>query len=161
MAVAYASVDTMLSIEPGIGSLSDLTSATIVDAFATPAEALVNAKIAKMYSVPVSGTVPLLIAVSNDITLYHILSRRVFTAQRLKNSTWPDRFKEALDILDMIASGQISLVNSDGSLVAAATDRMDIRSNTDGYQQTFHEGPRGTHVQDENKINDLLDNRDL
>ncbi len=161
MALQYTSVNRIYDLEPMIGSVTTLTSSQILTAFAEPAEARMNAVLARNYTVPVDGTVPILQSLADDISVYFILAKRIFPAQRLKDSAWPDRFKEALTVLDDIGSGKTILVNSAGTLIGARTDIADVKSNTSGYQSTFHEGADVDQVQDPDKIDDLLDARDL
>lgn len=154
MSLNYASVDTILQIEPDIGSIAALTSAQIVNGFAQAAEALIDAKIAQLYSVPVSPAPNLLVALANGISIYYILSRRVFTSQQLKQSTWPDRFKEDLATLDDIAAGKIQLVDGSGTLITGS-DAAVAQSNTKGYRPSFDEGNPRDWWQDGNKLDDI------
>ena len=140
MALTYTSVARVYDLEPMVGSLSDLTSASIVAAFATPAEAEMNARLSRRYEVPVTGTVPLLQAIADDLTVYRILSRRVFTQDQLKNSVWPDKFKESMESLNEIAAGKILLVDNTGTLVGTRATVAAAATNVDTYQPTFHDG---------------------
>ena len=60
MALRYTSVARIYDLEPMIGSLTEITSAILVTAFAEPAEAEMNARLAWLYDVPVSSGVPVL-----------------------------------------------------------------------------------------------------
>jgi phage gp36-like protein len=151
----------MQSILPDIGSITTLTSAHIAT-FAGQGEALINAKIGKSYSLPFTSEIPLLQNLSTDIGLYYLLSRRIYGPERLNASPWPDRYKEALTILDDVAEGKIPLVDSSGSIVGARTDLAKIFSTTMNNEPTFFEG--GTwadQIIDKDKIQDELDKRDL
>ena len=161
MGLRYTSVERIYQVMPQIGSLSDLTSAQIVTVFAEPAEALINAKIVKLYALPINDTVPMLSALADDVAVYRIMSRRIMSQEQLKNSTWPDRFKEALTDLDRIASGEIPLINSADNVLTQRNDMAICTSNTIDYLPTFHEGESETWVQDEEKLDDLLDDRGL
>lgn len=159
MALNYTSVDRIYDIEPMVGSVSDLTSAQIVT-FAEHAEAHVNAKLARSYSVPVAGA-PVLDAISTDLAIYRILSRRIFPQDRLQNSDWPDRFKEAEELLDALASNEVLLPSSDGTIVAQRTDEAEVKTTTEGYHPTMWEGPWTEQIQDADKIDDQSVDRDL
>src|SRR3990172_2218432 len=121
MVLTYTAVERIYDIEPELREVSDLTSAQVVK-FAEDAEAEINGAVARFYVVPVLGGPPLLTAVATDIAIYRILSRRVFTQERMKDSTWPDRFKESRDILAKVASGEFSLVDSVGTIIGGRTD---------------------------------------
>lgn len=161
MALKYTTVSRMLSVLPMIGSVSNLSSSDIVNLFAIPAESIIDGYLVRNYTLPIAGTIPILQALADDISLYRILSRRVFTQEKLQDSVWPDRFKEAEEMLQKIADGEILLVDSNGNLVTARTDLADVRSTKDSYLPTFHEGAAGSHVQDPNKLDDIGDDRDF
>lgn len=161
MALKYTTVSRMLSVLPMVGSVSNLSSSDIVNLFAIPAESIIDGYLIRHYTLPIAGTIPILQALADDISLYRILSRRVFTQEKLQDSVWPDRFKEAEEMLQKIADGEILLVDSNGNLISARTDLADVRSNTDSYLPTFHEGSIGEHIQDPNKMTDIHDDRDF
>jgi len=136
MALTYTSVDRIHTMVPQIGSLSTLTSAQTVE-LAEYGEAELNARIVKMYSVPVSGTVPLLQALATDLATYQVLAKRVFTNERLKDSAWPDRFKEALETADKIGDGDLLLTDENGDVIGANTSTSQLKTTTDGFTPTF------------------------
>ena len=151
----------MLSAEPMIGSLTTITSAHLYQ-FAEDAEAIINGRIARNYDVSSFASVPTqLVALATDLALYNVLAKRVFTQERLQASTWPNLFKEANVEVKAIADGEMLLTNSLGALIAARTEVAELDSNTQTYLQTFHEGPIGSEVQDKDKIDDLLSDREL
>lgn len=159
--VSYTTIGIMQSILPDIGSITTLTSAHIA-VFAGQGEALINAKISKAYSLPLTAEVPLLQGLSTDIALYYLLSRRIYGPERLNASPWPDRFKEAMVILDDVGAGKIALVTSSGAILGARTDIAEVFSTTMGYEPTFFEGGQwGDQIIDKDKITDELDKRDI
>tara|TARA_Y100000310_G_scaffold171492_2_gene171694 strand:+ start:8002 stop:8508 length:507 start_codon:yes stop_codon:yes gene_type:complete len=139
MALSYTDVDRIHNMVPQIGSLTSLTSAQTVE-LAEYGEAELNARIVKMYSVPVSGVIPLLQSLATDMAVYNVLAKRVFTNERLKDSVWPDRFKDALEVADRIAEGEITLVDSAGNIIGANTSTSELKTTTDGYTPTFTDG---------------------
>lgn len=155
----YTSVDRVLEQEPMLGSVTTLTSAHMFT-FVQDAEAEVDATIALRYAVPVTGEPPILRTVATDLAIYRIL-RRFYTQERLKDSVWPQAFKEARDTLKMLAEGSKLLVDTSGTLIAARSDVDEVWSSTEAYHPTFHEGPRGSHIVDEDKLEDIADERDL
>jgi len=158
----YTNETRVYDLEPMIGSLSDLTSAQLVSAFINPAEAEMNSRLSRRYTVPVPGTIPLLQAIADDLSVYRALSRRVFSQDQLKESAWPDRFKESMDVLNEIASGKIFLVDSAGAIIATKTNVANAQTNNMTYQSTFHEGGSwADQIKDKDKTDDLLDDRDL
>ena len=147
----YTSVDEIKDACPLIGSVTTITSATIAR-FAVAAEAIVNAKLSTLYTVPVSGA-PVLAVISTDITVYRIL-RRVFTQEQMNKSAWVDSYKEADELLDKIASGEVALVLDDGTVVTESSAGQPW-SNTLSYDQTLNEGPLENMQVDQLKL-DLL-----
>ena len=160
MTVNYTSVGNLFTVLPSLKTgVSDLTSADMVR-FIEDAENEIHGKLAKFYTVPVVSA-PLLETIATDIALYRILSRRIFTQSNLKDSVWPDRYKEAIDLLDSIAAGDVTMVDSGGTVVPDITTHAEVWSDKTGYLPTFHEGGRTEQVVDPQKLEDIEDERDL
>jgi phage gp36-like protein len=159
MALSYTSVDRMLEAFPRLGEISAITSAQLYT-YAGDAEALVNARVANRYTVPVSGQPPLLVTLTTDLAVYRVLALRVFTSERMNESMWPDRYKESSALLDQIASGDIPLVTTSGDLVGenGALDG-EVWSSKMAYIPTFSEAPWSISEIDRDKAKDELDNR--
>ena len=158
----YSSVDRVYDLEPLVGSLSDLSSAQLLSVFIDAAEAEINARLSRRYTVPVPGTIPILQSIADDLSVYRVLSRRMFTQDQLKDSIWPDRFKESLETLDEIASGKVLMVDSGGAVVSTLGNVATAKTNVQAYLPTFHEGGGWLdQIKDPDKVNDLLDERDL
>jgi phage gp36-like protein len=144
-----------------VGSMSAVSSSTLAT-FGDDAEAEINVRLSKLYVVPVPGSPPALVSIATDLLVHRLLSRRTFTQERTKKSEWPDAFaKDAHELLDKLASGEATLVDSAGTLIAARTDVMEVWTNKQNYQPTFDEHGRYDQVQDPDKIDDLEDARDL
>lgn len=160
MAINYTSVDAMFAILPTLKTgVSNLTSGDMAR-FIEDAENEIDARLAKFYTVPVAGC-PMLETIATDIAIYRVLSRRIFTATSLKESPWPDRYKEAVDLLGEIAEGKATLVDSSGSIIAAITTEAEVWSDKQDYLPTFHEGHDTEHIVDPDKLQDIRDDRDL
>tara|TARA_Y100000310_G_scaffold281753_1_gene302473 strand:+ start:1975 stop:2484 length:510 start_codon:yes stop_codon:yes gene_type:complete len=161
VALAYTSFDRITNQVPEIGSITNLSSAQIVE-MGEYAEAEIHTLIAENYSVPVAGTVPLLQKMSTDMACYVILTRRIFTSERLKNSEWPDRFTEARSMAMALGDGSMYLVDSAGALIGTRTDIALLQSTTDGYRQTHAAGvhPFNQRV-DPNRVRDEANDRDF
>jgi len=131
----YTTVSNVLLTVPAIGSMSNMTSSAIAT-FIGYSDAEINARLSGSYTVPVSGTVPVLEVISTDMTVERILSRRAFTGEKANRSDWVDRFKQARELLDTIAQGKTSLLYEDGSRVSEAANSGPWSSTT-GYTPTF------------------------
>ena len=158
--VSYTTVSLMFVTLPDIGSVTTLTSAHLAN-FAGQAESEINAKLARAYSLPFTAEIPLLQTLATDLALYKVLTRRLFTSERLEASPWPDRYKEARETLTWIAAGELPLVDSSGAVLQGRSDIAEVYSTTKNYVPTFWEGPTGDQIQDADKIDDEADRRDL
>ena len=123
--VSYTSIGKMLLVLPDLGSATTLTSAQLFE-FAGQAESEMNAALVKKYALPLSGEVPILTTLATDIAIYKVLTRRLFTPERLAASPWPDRYKEAVAQLEKIAVGDLMLVNASGAAVGDRTDLAEV-----------------------------------
>ena len=160
-ALYYTTVDRMLDAFPRIGEVSAITSAQLCT-YAADAEALVNAHVSQAYTVPVSGTPPLLATLATDLAVYRTLALRIFTSERMNESVWPDRYKESSALLEKIAEGKIPLVNTSGSIIAeSGGNKGEIWSSTSGYLPTFAEIDWRDQLVDPDKVNDELADRGL
>ena len=159
--VSYTSVTDLLELVPEIGSLSAITSAQLFN-FCGQAESLVNAKIVRNYSLPLASIPPLLNTLSTTIAGYYVFSRRLYVgAKQLENSPWPDRFKEAISTLEEIADGKLLLVGGNGAVLTTRTDIALAQSNTMNYIPTMSELDAPNNFIDTDKIDDLLDERNI
>jgi phage gp36-like protein len=152
----YTSVGDVLSLQPQIGSVTTITSA-VVARFIGHADAIINAKLARLYSVPVAGDVPVLGVISADATVYRLLSLRMLNAeQNSKKPEWVNRYKESMDLLEAISKGDLPLVTSSGVEIAVgASGYGEATSNTISYDQTFNEGSMFESWVDDLKLYDL------
>ena len=157
-ALSYTSVEKMLETLPSVGSVTSITSSTLYS-FAWDAETIVNAKLSKLYVVPVVGAPPVLAPISTDIALYRLLTRRIFTQEQLNKSDWPDRYKESMDLLDKIASGEVSLVSSGGAVISGGVITGEPWSNTLNYSPTFQEDSFESSVVDPDKLDSIVNGR--
>ena len=158
MGVTYTTVPRVFDTLPNLKQDTELSSAHVV-IFIEDAEAEMNVKLRANYEVPILGEVPLLTAIATDCSIYRILSRRIFTQERLDESTWPDRYKECKELLDDLADGATTLVDSAGAIISSSTTAARIQSNTSGNHQTFWEGGDFEQNQDADKITDERNRR--
>ena len=158
MGVTYTTVPRVFDTLPNLKQDTELSSAHVV-IFIEDAEAVMNAKLRANYEVPITGEVPLLTTIATDCSIYRILSRRIFTKERLAERPWPDRYKECEQLLDDLADGATTLVDSAGAIISSSTTAARIQSNTSGNHQTFWEGGDFEQNQDADKITDERNRR--
>lgn len=155
--VSYTNVDRILTALPQIGSGSTVGSNTILS-YAEQAESLINVKLGKLYSLPFTSSVPVLTTIATDLAIYNLLSKRIFASQKISENV-VSFFEKAQALLDDIASGELPLMDSDGALVATSNTNMEVWTNNQGYNPTFHEGEWRDMVQDPDKLQDISDDR--
>lgn len=160
MPLNYTSVEKVLVLNASVGSVTTINSA-VISSVAGQAEALVDAKLARLYTVPVAGRPPLLESISSDLTLYRLMSRRMLSGESANDSPWPDRYKEAMELLDQLADGSLTLVSSAGALIPATPGASGMPySNNMNYQATFTEDDMENQVVDPSKLEDIRFARD-
>ena len=153
----YTTVNKLLRTLPMVGSVTSISSADLAS-FIDDADAMINSKLSKLYTVPVSGA-PLLDSLAADIALARLLTRRIFTQEQANNSAWPAEYRKALKTLDEIAKGEMPLLTSSGTVIAATSREGEVWSNTMLYTPTFNEDDPGTNYIDDNKLMEILDDR--
>lgn len=159
--LSYTTVSAMLVLLPNVSSSTNASSAHL-SLFAQDAEGLMNAKLSKTYALPFTFVVPaghVLRSIATDLACYRFLTRRVFTSERANKSEWPDRFREAMDLLDEIVSGGIPLLDSSGGVIPASISQSQIWSNTMNFQPTMTEDSEEVQFVDEDKIRTIRDDR--
>jgi phage gp36-like protein len=157
---SYSTVELVQGMLPRtIGSLTTVTSANIAN-YGGLAEAHINGVLAKAYTLPFTGDIPILTAISTNMTTYYVL-RRLYTQQEPNESDWVENYKTlAMDMLAPIADGTTVLVDSAGTQLAQNSN-SEAWSNTSGYIPTMFEGDPTAMVVDPNKLDDEDDRRDF
>lgn len=161
--VSYTSVSRINSAFPALGSVSNITSAILAQ-FAGDVEAEINARISKKYVLPLTVVCPILTAIATREAIYRtVVQRALIQFPPAQQGQHPMQIQHADDqkLLKALADGEIQLVNSSGGIVAADITQMDIYSTTKDYVPTFHEGAWTDMVQDQDKLDDILTDRDL
>lgn len=161
--VSYTSVSRVNTAFPMISSVANITSGVICQ-FAGDVEAEINAVISKRYALPLTVDCPILIAVATRETIYRIAVQRAlvqFPPAQQGQHPMQVQHKADQDLLKKLAEGDMQLVDSSGAVITADTTQMQIFSTTMNYQPTFHEGPMTDQIQDEDKVDAMLDDRGL
>jgi hypothetical protein len=160
MTLHYSSVGALTTLFPAIGSLSSVNSATLY-AFMERSEAEINARIARSYTVPVTGSPPYLAGLTTEFTMYKLLTQRYFPDQQLSDSEWPDKFIRNFDkMVDGIAEGSVLLVNNSGGVIGSNTGEAPILNSAKGYTPTMSILHSTRNLQDPDKVDDLIAERD-
>lgn len=158
--VSYTTVSKMLLTFNGIGSVTALNSDGLAH-HAGMAESYINARLSRLYTIPFTSTPPLLETLATDMSIYNVLSSRISMRSEQGDHPWYLRFKDSLKILDDIASGKIALVDSSGSVITGTGNVGEVYSNNMNYAATTTELPESIQRVDPDKVDDLLNERDL
>lgn len=132
----YATVDEVNALVVGVGSASNPTSATR-ESWIGQVEGEVNAKLSDKYTVPFTDIPPIIKTITQDMTQY-MIQRSIHTADHPTVSDWTERFLDARALLDSIAKGETSLVNSAGTVVSAITTQKGVEStDSEDFKPVF------------------------
>jgi len=158
--MAYSSLTSIITIVPDLPNTGTSngysTTVQVVERHITRADAVINSKIAKRYSVPITPTPPFLAQLSEDITTY--FTYRSFYRQDNHNKL--DYFEElkedAFSDLEKIREGELDLIDTSGSLIPEATSSLttSMVDSTDIDHQPFFDVD---DVSDWKFDNDLID----
>ena len=161
--VSYTSVSRINSAFPAIGSISNITSAVIA-MYASDVEAEINVLIANRYVLPLTVVSPLLTAIATREAIYRILVQRAliqFPPAQQGQHPLQIQHKDDQDLLKKLEAGDLQLVDSSGAEILMDLTQLETYSTTQGYLPTFHEGDWTDTVQDQDKLDDILSDRDL
>lgn len=127
-------------------------------------QAFVLSKIAKLYppSILFPNLPPVLHAVATRETIYRLsLSRLVMTFPSVQAGKLSLQVlhEEDMKMLESIADGDMPLLDSSDAVLDPSLGAVEIWSSTQDYNPTFHEGARLDQVQDETKLDDIINAR--
>jgi len=160
-ALNYTTVRRILDQEPMLDDATLISSAGIYS-YAEDAEAKIHGVLAARFTVPISGSPPLLQAVATKLAIGLILAERIYTQERKEKSEWVSHFLDtSMETLKSIADGKMTLVNSAGTVVGARNDLSELWSNTMTYVPTHDELDPQLHRIDPDKVDDLETSREL
>ncbi len=123
------------------------------------AEAYVNAKVSRMYSIPIEGLVPMLEVISTDFSIHKILSTRFTLKSKDAEHPFYQRFKQSRELLEEVSNGMTSLLDASGNVLAGRSDINEVWSNRMDNIPTFWEGPDEEQFVDQDKLDDEANRR--
>lgn len=97
----------------GFSNTTNITSATIT-AYMADSEAVINAKVADIYTLPLSGTSELIEALSRAITVGLLYANEYGEESQNTDKGWQERLKWAMDVLDQIQQNKMKLYTTAG-----------------------------------------------
>jgi phage gp36-like protein len=157
--ITITSVGAVITAQPLIQSASAITSAQIALHLAQ-SEALVWAWTSKRYATPITPTPPLLESICIDLAVYGVLVKQAIMANSLEESPWPDRYKEAMELLMDVGAGKVPLLDGSMQVITGSSQTSGRFSfSSPSYKPTFTELPPELAQVDPDKIDDLLAER--
>lgn len=154
----YTSSDDIRKLFREVDTVPEFTD-TDIEFYIRFAESEVDAKLAARYTLPFSATPPVVRAIATEKALIKVLDR-FFTGQTEDENDWRNvRKKECDALLQGIVDGEITLVNSAGTVLGPRADIHNILSSTDNYAPTFGHGSSIVEEVDPDRIQDEEDER--
>jgi len=160
---SYTTVSLCVLTFPPINSVTTLQSAGISH-YIGMVEADINSKIGGRYKLPLTVDCPILTSIATREAVYRIAVERglvQFPPAQQGRAPMQTAHMDDMKMLDALAAGEAQLVDSSGAILSADTTDLLIYSTTDGYKPTMHEGPWTESVQDPDKIDTILSDRNL
>lgn len=156
--VSYTSVNDVYSVLP-INSLSNLTFSDVAY-YVGRVENMMNSKLSRSYELPITQEIKLLSTIAADLSIYELLSKRMYAQYPLEDSEWASRYKDSMSLLEDIADGKENLLTNSFTVLDKKTQNaMYVWSNTMNYTPTMNEDSMDNHVIDSDKLDDIADGR--
>ena len=136
----YTTVASLVHIVPRIGSFTTVTSARVAGTIQA-VSARIDSKLAKRYDTPFTDVPPLIIRITNDLTMSRLL-RSLLTFDDPAVTEWYDKFQgdeaTASDDLKDLVDGEMILVDSGGDVVVQIeTSGQLLSSSNETYKPIF------------------------
>ena len=130
------------------------------------ADAFINAKLARRYSVPFTTTPPLILMIAEDITSYYTY-RSLYaqdnqnTSTRLSEYAGPEGTITAFALLEQIRLGEMDLVDTAGSLISETASEQDdaVEMTNEEYVPIFDVDDTLNQEVDSNRLTDIAARR--
>lgn len=156
--ITYAKVEDVQQTFPAINSVSNINSETVAYQMGRT-EGMMNARLSKNYTVPVSPAPLLLTLIATDLTIWE-MAKRIFSGDTLKDSAWAVRYSEANSLLAQVANGTLPLTTASGTTVTMDKNVMEVYSSKSSYTPTFQEDGFVASEVDQDKLDDIDASRD-
>jgi phage gp36-like protein len=128
--MSYSTVNAFLTVYPKLNGIGP----DQIGAFLARGAATIDGYLAGAIAVPVTPAPPLLVSIEQDLAYVGILKRN--TVEASKDSTLKDLYDEAIQKLEDIRDGKITLLSPTGVPLSPSAGSS-IWSSTDGMVPTF------------------------
>lgn len=159
----YTDIGSVYGKSPPINSAQATgINSTVVLGYIAEAENEINAKISKRYTLPLSNGCPILATLALREAIFRLcMSRGLIHFPPALQGRAPLAVQHDMDqkLLDKIMDGDVQLLDNSLAVIAGDTTQMEIYSTTMDFLPTFHEGERVDQVQDLDKLDSIVDDR--
>ena len=161
----YSTYTSILTIVPGMpqtASSSGYSACTaVISKHLNRASALVDGKLSKRYSVPVTDSCPIIDLIADDIASYYTYRSYYRQDNHNRMEDMKETCEMALATLEQIRNGEIDLVDSSGNVIAERSTGAHslVDSNTKDYQPFFDVDKETDWHFDDDLLDSILDKR--
>lgn len=158
----YSTVSLALQQFPALGSATSINSATIAE-YIGQTDSIINGYLARRYSLPLTVVPPMIQALSTREAVYSLVAQRglvQFPPPQQGRHPMQQMHLDDLELLKGIGEGQITLTNSDGSLITLNTGMIPSHNNMD-YVPTMDMGPVTLQRVDPQLLEDIQANKGI
>ena len=162
--MAYCSTTAIMIILPSLPNTTSMSghsqTVQLIEKHVNRADSIINSKCARRYSVPFDPVPSLIRSCSEEITAWFVY-RSEFGQSNRRVSKHEYEYRDAMDWLDSIFNGELSLVDTSGSLVneMSTTSQSLVDSNNIDYQSFFDEDDVFKWKVDSDKLDSIDENR--
>ena len=141
--MAYSTYTAILTILPSLPQTASSNGysacAAVISKHLNRAGGIIDAKLSKRYTVPVTDSCPIIDAISEDITAYYVCRTYYTQDNHNKLESLAELRDLALEQLEAIRKGEMDLVDSSGNVIAERSTGAHslVDSNTKDYQPFF------------------------
>ena len=153
----YGSVKGVIELHTKIQTVTTITS-DIIDNILDRTEARINIRIAHLYTIPVGGGPPALKDIAETLTVGVILRRFHPTADPDPAERW---LKDGNELLELIATGSATLVQSNGTTLKPTAATNEIFSNKSTFVPVYSQLSEIEAVIDPDLVEEELRRRDF
>lgn len=139
--------------------LTNIDLASITTNYLTMADSIINAKLARQYTLPFSTTPPVINTIATILAAYYVTEAQFSGGQANKSEWVNNKYSQMMKLLDQLAEGKMDLVATAGTVIDR-TNTDEVSSNTSGYAPTFGEDDEINQAVDSDKLDDISNDRD-
>ena len=126
--------------------------------FIGDADAIINSKLSRRYTVPFSPVPPLITTISRNIAAFFVM-RTIFTEGQNKSDWTLQLYNDGMDILQGLADKKQDLQYADGSTVPEKDAATKVYSKVKNYAPIFELDDPLNHAVSQTRLDDIAEMR--